>query len=115
MDRSQDILQGTLDLLILQALSLGPMYGWGIAQRIQQVSEDVLTVNQGSLYPSLHRLEQQGWIEAEWGLSESQRRVKFYALTDSGRRQLDAERKGWRRFTDAVERLLTAEPVGEAT
>lgn len=114
MDRSQDILQGTLDLLILQALSLGPMYGWGIAQRIRQISDDVLTVNQGSLYPSLHRLEQQGWIEAEWGLSESQRRVKVYALTRSGRKQLETEKEGWHRFSQAVERLLVAEPVGEA-
>lgn len=106
MARSQDILQGTLDLLILQALATGPKYGWLIAQRIRQVSREVLSVNQGSLYPSLHRLEQQGWIEAEWGISESQRRVKVYALTASGRQQLQRETASWRSFVEAVERVL---------
>jgi len=111
MARDQDILQGTLDLLILQALRLGPMYGWGIAQRIRSVSEGVLTVNQGSLYPSLHRLEHEGWIESEWGRSETQRRVKVYALTRAGRRHLETETESWRRFSGAVEQLLEAEPV----
>ena len=107
---NQDILQGTLDLLILRVLELEPMYGWRIAQHIRQISDEVLSVNQGSLYPSLHRLEQRGWIEASWGMSESQRRVKVYALTAAGRRQLARETTSWRRFTAAVERLLAAGP-----
>jgi PadR family transcriptional regulator, regulatory protein PadR len=111
--RSQDMLHGTLDLLILQALSVRPMYGWSIAQRIRQVSGEVLEVNQGSLYPSLHRLEQRGWIEAEWETSESQRRVKVYALTAAGRRELARETEEWRRFRGAVERLLEPPPGGE--
>jgi transcriptional regulator len=110
MGKSQEMLHGTLDLLILQALSLRPMYGWLIAQRIRQVSGEVLAVNQGSLYPSLHRLEQRGWIEAAWETSESQRRVKVYALTAAGRRQLERETEDWRRFSGAVERLLGAVP-----
>lgn len=109
MGRGQDILQGTLDLLILQALASGPKYGWLIAKRIQQISGDVLSVNQGSLYPSLHRLEQRGWVEAEWGLSESQRRVKVYALTGAGRRQLREETASWREFVRAVEKVLTSD------
>jgi len=115
--RTQDILQGTLDLLILQVLSLQPMYGWLIAQRIRQISDEVLSVNQGSLYPSLHRLEQRGWIDASWEVSESQRRVKVYALTATGRRQLERETTSWRRFTGAVEQLLQAGPdaLGEGS
>jgi transcriptional regulator len=101
-----DVLQGTLDLLILKALSLEPMHGWGISQRIQQISQDVLQVNQGSLYPALHRLEHRGWIVAEWGTSENNRRAKFYRLTAQGRRQLAAETANWQRFSLAVNRLL---------
>lgn len=104
-----DVLQGTLDLLILQSLSLGPTHGWGVSQRIQQISEEVLQVNQGSLYPALHRLEHRGWIVAEWGASENNRRARFYRLTASGERQLAAERAGWRRFVRAVDQILSAE------
>ena len=89
-DRS-DLLQGTLDLLILRTLAVGPMHGWGISQRIQQISADVLRVNQGSLYPALSRLEQQGWIDAEWGVSDNNRQARFYSLTKKGRRQLQEE------------------------
>src|SRR5512134_241474 len=96
-----DLLQGTLDLLILKTLALGPMHGWGISQRIQQMSEDVLRVNQGSLYPALHRLEEQGWIGAEWGASENGRRAKYYSLTRSGRRRLEQETENWSRLSAA--------------
>jgi transcriptional regulator len=106
-----DLLQGTLDLLILKTLNLGPMHGWGISQRIQQMSDEVLRVNQGSLYPALHRLEQQGWIDAEWDASENNRQAKYYRLTRTGRRQLVEERENWARMTDAVTRILqTQEP-----
>jgi transcriptional regulator len=101
-----DLLQGTLDVLILRTLAGGPMHGWGIAQRIQQVSEDVLRVNQGSLYPALHRLEDEGWIDAEWGASENNRRAKYYRLTRSGQRQLEAETENWKRLASAVARIL---------
>ena len=101
-----DLLQGTLDLLILKILALGPTHGWDITQRIQQISEDVLRVNQGSLYPALHRLEAHGWITAEWGESENNRRAKYYRLTAAGRRQLADERETWARFSCAVERIL---------
>ena len=103
-----DLLQGSLDLLVLRALNHGAMHGWGVAQRIQQVSGDVLTVNQGSLYPALHRLEGRGWIEAEWGTSENNRRAKFYALTAKGRKQLAVETDEWHRFSGAVELCLAA-------
>ena len=103
-----DVLQGTLDLLILKALSLEPMHGWGVSQRIQQISRDVLQVNQGSLYPSLHRLEDRGWIAAEWGVSENNRRAKFYHITAEGRRQLATEMEGWQRYALAVQRVLQA-------
>ena len=103
---SLDLLQGTLDLLILRTLASGPMHGWGISQRIQQVSEDVLKVNQGSLYPALYRLEQEGWIGAEWGASENNRRAKYYRLTGTGRRQLDRETENWKRLAGAVGRVL---------
>lgn len=107
MARAQtDLLQGTLDLLILRVLSSQPMHGWGISQRIQQISEDVLRVNQGSLYPALHRLEQQGWIAAEWGVSENNRQARFYRLTKDGRRHLLEETETWSRFSDAVGRIL---------
>jgi PadR family transcriptional regulator len=101
-----DLLQGTLDVLVLKTLSNGPMHGWGISQRIQQVSEDVLAVNQGSLYPALHRLEEKGWIAPEWGNSENNRRARFYSLTRSGRRQLAEETESWERFAAAVGRVL---------
>ncbi|HEX5437841.1 MAG TPA: PadR family transcriptional regulator [Gemmatimonadaceae bacterium] len=101
-----DVLQGTLDLLILKSLSLEPMHGWGISQRIQQISRDVLQVNQGSLYPALHRLEHRGWIAAVWGTSENNRRAKFYRLTAKGRKQLAAETANWQRFSLAVNRVL---------
>jgi transcriptional regulator len=101
-----ELLQGTLDLLVLKTLALGPMHGWGVSQRIQQLSEDSLSVNQGSLYPALHRLEHRGWIEASWGVSENNRRAKFYKLTVAGRRQLARERASWRRFASAVELIL---------
>ena len=97
-----DLLQGTLDMLILKTLALGPNHGWGISQRIQQVSKDVLQVNQGSLYPALHRLELQGCIAAEWGTSDNNRQAKFYRLTRSGHRQLQAEADQWERITGAV-------------
>jgi PadR family transcriptional regulator, regulatory protein PadR len=104
-DRS-DLLQGTLDLLILRTLAVGPMHGWGISQRIQQISADVLRVNQGSLYPALSRLEQQGWIDAEWGVSDNNRQARFYSLTKKGRRQLQEETANWERFAGAVTRIL---------
>ena len=103
---NSDVLQGTLDLLVLKALSLEPMHGWGISQRIQQISRDVLQINQGSLYPALHRLERRAWIEADWGTSENNRRAKYYRLTALGRKQLAEERANWQRFTLAVERVL---------
>jgi len=106
MSSSVDLLQGTLDLLVLRTLLSGPMHGWGISQRILQVSEEVLRVNQGSLYPALHRLEEQGWIEAEWGESENSRRAKFYALTRAGRKRLDEETANWARLAGAVQRIL---------
>jgi PadR family transcriptional regulator len=101
-----DLLQGTLDVLVLKTLSNGSMHGWGISQRIQQVSEDVLAVNQGSLYPALHRLEEKGWIQAEWGNSENNRRARYYSLTRAGRRQLAEETESWERFAAAVARVL---------
>ena len=103
---SPDVLQGTLDLLILKAVSLQPMHGWGIAQRIQQFSRDVLQVNQGSLYPALHRLEDRGWIAADWGTSDNNRRAKYYRLSRDGRRHLAAERATWERFAAAVDAIL---------
>ena len=101
-----DILQGTLDLLILKTLSLSPMHGWGVSQRIGQISREVLQVNQGSLYPALHRLERDRYLSSFWQTSESGRRAKFYRLTDTGRRALERELKSWRRFAGAVELIL---------
>lgn len=98
--------QGTLDLLILKSLSLGPMHGWAISERLHAVSEAVLQVPQGSLYPALHRLERRGWIRAEWGASENNRRAKFYALTRAGRRQLAQETAAWEKLTEAVALVL---------
>jgi PadR family transcriptional regulator PadR len=107
MSKAQlDLLQGTLDLLILKTLAVGAMHGWGISQRIQQISEDVLRVNQGSLYPALHRLEASGWIEAEWGASENNRQAKFYRLTKTGQQQLREETAQWERMAGAVARIL---------
>ena len=101
-----DLLQGTLDLLILKTLALNPTHGWDISQRIQQISQDALRVNQGSLYPALHRLERQGWITSEWGNSENNRRAKFYRLTEAGRRQLAEETENWERLSVAISRIL---------
>ena len=106
MATSLDLLQGTLDLLVLKTLQSGPTHGWDIAQRIQQVSRDVLQVNQGSLYPALHRLEAQGWIASEWGESVNNRRAKFYKLTAAGRKQLDRETADWERFSQAISLIL---------
>ena len=103
-----DIRQGNLDLLVLKALSLEPMHGWGISQRIQQLSHDVLQINQGSLYPALHRLERRGLIAAEWEQSDNNRRARFYRLTADGRRQLSAERVEWERYLKAVQQVLGA-------
>jgi PadR family transcriptional regulator len=105
-DSKSDLLQGTLDVLILKTLSQAPMHGWGISQRIQQLSKDVLRVNQGSLYPALYRLENQSWIRAAWGISENNRKAKFYELTRAGRRQLAQETESWERFSTAVARVL---------
>src|SRR5690349_2529460 len=101
-----NLLQGTLDLLILRTLQHEPMHGWAISERIQQISQDVLQVNQGSLYPALHRLEHQGWIKAEWGVSELGRRARFYRLTPTGRKQLERETADWARLTGAIGRIL---------
>jgi PadR family transcriptional regulator PadR len=98
--------QGTLDMLILQIVSLGPTHGYGIAQRLDQVSRSVVQVNQGSLYPALHRLEQKGWLKAEWKQSETGREARFYALTAAGRKQLGAEKLGWARLTGAVQLIF---------
>src|SRR5436189_4140016 len=106
MTRTPDLLPGTLDLLILRTLQRETLHGWAISERIQEVSQDVLQVNQGSLYPALHRLEHQGWIEAEWGISELGRRARFYRLTAAGRRQLDAESEDWQRLSAAINRVL---------
>ncbi len=103
-----DLLQGTLDLLILKTLVLQPLHGWGISKRIRQLSKDVLEIGQGSLYPALYRLEDRGWIEAEWGASPEGRRVKFYTLTPEGRRRFADERASWRLFSVAVEQILRA-------
>jgi len=106
MPKPTDLLQGTLDLLILKTLSREPLHGWAIAKRIQQVSGEVLQISQGSLYPALHRLEQQGWIEAEWKDSKHGREAKFYALTREGRQQLERELTSWKRLSSAVGMLL---------
>jgi transcriptional regulator len=104
-----DLLQGTLDLLILKTLALGPQHGWGISQRIQQISDNVLRVNQGSLYPALQRLDTAGWIASEWGASENNRQAKFYRLTRTGERQLREEQQQWQRMTLAVQKILETE------
>ena len=101
-----DLLQGTLDLLILRTLQNGPLHGWSVSERIQQISRNVLQVNQGSLYPALHRLEHQGWIKAAWGVSELGRRARFYSLTPEGRKQLVQETENWSRLSDAIGRVM---------
>jgi PadR family transcriptional regulator, regulatory protein PadR len=105
--KKSEVLQGTLDLMILQSLdSMGPLHGWGIARRIEQVSEDVLFLNQGTIYPALVRLEQQGWIKSEWGVSENNRKAKYFQITKSGRRQLAREVDNWQRIAQTISRLL---------
>ena len=108
MPKPSDLLQGTLDLLILRTIAREPLHGWGIAKRMLALSGDVLSVGQGSLYPALHRLDERGWIESEWRLSENNRRAKFYRLTTAGRQQLRAESASWDRFVDAVGKVLGA-------
>ena len=106
MDKRIDLPQGTLDLLILKTLALQPQHGWAISERIQQISSNVLQVQQGSLYPALHRLERRGWINAQWAVSENNRRAKYYALTRAGRKQLEAEAGAWRKLSTAVAQVL---------
>jgi transcriptional regulator len=108
-DKKPDILQGTLDLLILRTLDLEPMHGFAIAKRIEQVSEDLLRVEHGSLYPALYRLEEKGWIGAEWGVSENNRKVKYYKLTRTGKRQLERELENWQRIKTGIERVIALE------
>ena len=105
-DQRIDLPQGTLDLLILRTLALGPQHGWAISERVQQVSSDVLQIQQGSLYPALHRLERRGWIKSEWGASENNRRAKYYELTSSGKKQLEVETDGLEKLTSAVAQIL---------
>ena len=107
MGRPTDLVQGTLDLLILKTLSLQAMHGWAIAKRIQQISSEVLQVQQGSLYPALHRLEQQGWIKAKWAESETGRQAKFYSLTAAGRKQLETETSDWKRLSTAINLVVS--------
>ena len=104
----QNLIQGTLAMLILRSIARGPLHGYEIAQRIQQSSEDVLKVEEGSLYPALYRLEEQGWVEAEWGASENNRRAKYYALTEAGRKKLKSEAREWEMQTTAIARILKA-------
>ncbi len=104
--QKSDLLQGTLDMLILKIVALAPLHGYGIAQRIRQISKEVLQVQQGSLYPALHRLEKRGWLKAEWGEAETGREAKFYSLTRLGRKQLDAEAANWDRLSEAVTMIL---------
>lgn len=106
MSKPMDLVQGTVDLLILKTVALEPMHGWAIAQRIRQVSGNVLQVNQGALYPALHRLEQQGWIQAEWGESENNRRAKYYSLTKTGKKYLRDEQANWERLSVAIGLVL---------
>ena len=105
-DDRLDLPQGTLDLLILKTLALGSQHGWAISERVQQISRDALQIQQGSLYPALHRLERRGWIKARWGASENNRKAKFYELTRAGRKQLNAEESAWRKLTAAVGEIL---------
>ena len=105
-DQRIELPQGTLDLLILKTLALGPQHGWAISERVQQISKDALRIVQGSLYPALHRLERRGWIKARWGTSENNRRAKYYELTKAGHKQLEAEESAWRKLTAAVGHVL---------
>lgn len=105
-NEKSDLLQGTLDMLILKIVALGPLHGYGISQRIRQISKEVLQVQQGSLYPALHRLEKRGWLDAQWGESDNGRQAKFYKLSAKGRRQLAAEESNWRRLSDAVSLIM---------
>ena len=109
MAASSDVLQGTLDLLVLKALALAPMHGWSISQRIQQLSRDALQIGQGSLYPALYRLERKGFVKSAWSTTENNREAKYYELTTAGRRALSSEQREWRRFVDAVDLVLIAE------
>jgi transcriptional regulator len=111
-DERTDLLQGTLDLLVLRVLSLEPMHGWGIGERLQEMSGVVLEVNQGSLYPALQRMRRKGWIRAEWRRTENNRRARYYSLTSAGEGQLALEVEGWRRASGAVERILREAPAG---
>jgi len=106
MTQTPDLLPGTLDLLLLRTLQKGPLHGWAISERIQAISDDVLQINQGSLYPALHRLEHRGWIAAEWAVSELGRRAKYYHLTAAGRRQLTVETREWERMSNAIGRVM---------
>ena len=106
MDKQLELLQGTLDMLILKAVSLGPLHGYGVLLRIQQISKDRLEIQQGSLYPALYRLEDQGWIASEWGESENKRKAKFYRLTAEGKRQLQSEEEKWNRMAEVIEGIL---------
>jgi PadR family transcriptional regulator PadR len=106
MTRVPDLLPGTLDMLVLRTLQKEALHGWAISERIQAISEDVLQINQGSLYPALHRLEHRGWLEAEWKVSELGRRAKYYRLTTAGRRQLTVEARDWERMSNAIERVM---------
>ena len=110
MDKQLDLLQGTLDMLILKAVSLGPLHGYGILLRIQQISKDRLEIQQGSLYPALYRLEHQGWITSEWGESENNRKAKYYKLTAAGKRRLQMEAENWNRMADVIAGILGTKP-----
>jgi transcriptional regulator len=110
VDKKVDLLQGTLDMLILKAVSLGPLHGYGILLRIQQISKDRLEILQGSLYPALYRLEHQGWIASEWGESENKRKAKFYRLTGTGKRRLQTEAENWNRMSDVIAAILRTTP-----
>lgn len=109
MSRPSDLVQGTLDLLLLKILALEPLHGWAIGQRLRQISDNVLQVSDGSLYPALHKLEHEGWIKAEWRPTENNRRAKFYTLTRAGRRQLDAEAANWGRLSSAISQVVQLE------
>jgi PadR family transcriptional regulator PadR len=110
MEKQLDLLQGTLDMLILKAVSLGPLHGYGILLRIQQISQDRLEIQQGSLYPALYRLEHQGWIASEWGESENKRKAKYYRLTTAGRRRLQTEAEKWNRMANVIAAILQTKP-----
>ena len=110
MDKQIDLLQGTLDMLILKAVSLGPLHGYGVLLRIQQISKERLEIQQGSLYPALYRLEHQGWIDSEWGESENKRKAKYYRLTAAGRKRLSAETEKWNRMADLIAGILSTKP-----